>query len=132
MAKPIKGTKGSDLTLTGTNGNDHIQGLDGNDFITGGMGNDDIDGGKGVDTAFYSGSFDDYIISVKGTGNDKVTVSDTVSGRDGADSLKQVEFLQFADATYNVVTGDHWDYSVNATSIRRHRTPQVPETCLLV
>ena len=104
MAKPIKGTKDDDL-LAGTNGADVIHAVDGDDFITGGMGDDDIDGGNGFDTAVFSGSFSDYVITVKGTGNDKVTVADTVANRDGTDSLKKIEVLQFADGTYNVNTG---------------------------
>src|SRR3954470_11195044 len=99
MAKPIQGTKQADLTLSGTEGNDTIQGKDGNDSITGGKGNDNIDGGNGIDTANYSGNFADYHISIKGTGNDKVTVEDTVAGRDGTDQLKHVEFLKFGDGT---------------------------------
>jgi hypothetical protein len=99
MPAPIKGTKGNDLNLNGTNGNDKLQGKGGNDTIFGGKGNDDIDGGQGFDTAVYLGSFWDYVITVKGTGNDKVTVHDTVANRDGTDSLKQVEALQFGDGT---------------------------------
>src|SRR5687767_3519907 len=105
MAAPIKGTKQNDLNLVGTNNADKLQGKDGNDFITGGMSDDDIDGGKGFDTAVYSGSYFDYLIAQKGTGNDKVTVTDTVSNRDGTDSLKHVEALQFADGT--VVLGQN-------------------------
>src|SRR3954451_11876216 len=101
MAKPIQGTKQSDLNLVGTNGDDHIQGKDGNDFITGGKGDDDIDGGNGIDTAIYSGNYSDYTITAKGTGNDKVTVQDNV-GTDGTDSLKHVEFLKFNDAIFDV------------------------------
>src|SRR4051812_27326258 len=108
MAAPNKGTKGPN-TLTGTNGNDKIMGKDGDDLITGGKGNDDIDGGQGIDTAVYKGSIFEYDLSVKGTGNDKITVHDTIAGRDGTDNLKQVEFLQFADAVYNVKTGNHWE-----------------------
>jgi hypothetical protein len=99
MPAPIKGTKGNDLNLNGTNGNDKLQGKGGNDTIFGGKGNDDIDGGQGFDTAVYLGSFWDYVITVKGTGNDKVTVHDAVANRDGTDSLKQVEALQFGDGT---------------------------------
>lgn len=110
MAKPIKGTQQADLTFNGTSGNDKIQGKGGNDSITGGVGNDDIDGGQGIDTAYYSGSIDGYMISAKGTGNNKITVQDTnfTDGNDGTDSLKQVEWLQFADGTYNVETGARW------------------------
>jgi hypothetical protein len=117
MAKPIKGTNQADLILVGTDGDDTIQGKGGDDGITGGKGNDQIDGGNGIDTAFYSGSYNDYLIAFKGTGNNKVTVEDTVADRDGTDALKQVEFLRFADATVNVNTGevDQWHYHVNAT-----------------
>jgi Ca2+-binding RTX toxin-like protein len=80
MAQPIKGTKQADLNLFGTTGDDTIQGKDGNDFITGGKGNDNIDGGDGIDTAIYTGNYADYSISLKGTGNDKVTVADSVFG----------------------------------------------------
>src|SRR3954454_17264536 len=103
MAKPIQGTKQADLNLMGTDGNDTIQGKDGNDYIIGGKGNDNIDGGNGIDTAVYSGNYADYTIVTKGTGNDKITVTDNV-GTDGTDQLKQVEYLQFKDATYNVKT----------------------------
>lgn len=98
MAKPIKGTKGNDQ-LVGTNGADVIHAVDGDDVITGGQGDDDIDGGTGFDTAVFSGSFSDYVITMKGTGNDKVTVADTVANRDGTDSLKKVEALQFSNVT---------------------------------
>src|SRR5689334_429220 len=104
MASPIKGTKGDDNglllpTIVGTAGNDKIQGKGGNDIIKGGQGDDDIDGGQGFDTAVYTGSFFDYDITIKGTGNDKVTVADHIANRDGTDSLKQIEALQFGDVT---------------------------------
>jgi hypothetical protein len=104
MAAPIKGTSGNDNgvplpIVNGTAGNDKLQGKAGDDILKGGKGNDDIDGGQGFDIAQYDGSFFDYIISVKGTGNDKVTVQDTVANRDGTDNLKQVEALQFGDVT---------------------------------
>src|SRR5947209_8733498 len=101
MAKPVQGTKQGD-SLIGTDGNDTIQGKDGNDFITGGKGNDNIDGGNGIDTAVYSGNYADYSIVFQGTGNDKVTVSDSHAGRDGTDQLKHVEFLKFNDAIFDV------------------------------
>jgi hypothetical protein len=102
MAKPIQGTDQSDLTLIGTPGDDTIQGKDGNDFMTGGKGNDTIDGGNGIDTAIYTGNFADYTIDIKGTGNEKITVSDMVAGRDGTDQLKHVEFLKFTDALFDI------------------------------
>jgi hypothetical protein len=115
MAKPIKGTNNSD-NLAGTDDDDNIQGKAGDDVIFGSKGNDDIDGGQDTDTVVYGGSYADYDLSFKGTGNDKVTVRDTVAGRDGTDDVKQVEFLQFNDAIVDVRTGEvtHWHYSVNA------------------
>src|SRR4051812_6906368 len=98
MAKPTKGTRGDDdLSLAGTPGNDTIQGKGGNDYIIGGKGNDNIDGGAGIDTAVYSGNFAEYALSFNGTGNNKVTVSDSLAIRDGTDNLKNVEILKFAD-----------------------------------
>jgi Ca2+-binding RTX toxin-like protein len=114
MAKPIQGTKQADLHLMGTDGDDAIQGKDGNDIITGGHGNDNIDGGDGIDTAVYSGNIADYSIDIKGTGNDKVTVSDHVSGRDGVDQLKHIELLQFNDGVVDLQHGTSWHYLVDA------------------
>src|SRR3954470_12657926 len=99
MAAPIKGTPGNNPTINGTAGNDKLQGKGGDDFLKGGLGNDDIDGGQGFDTAIFTGSFFDYDIVLKGTGNDKVTVTDHVANRDGTDNLKQIEALQFGDVT---------------------------------
>ncbi|MFL5117292.1 MAG: hypothetical protein ACJ8DG_16845, partial [Microvirga sp.] len=78
MAAPIKGTNGNDNgvptpIINGTTGNDKLQGKAGNDVLKGGAGNDDIDGGQGFDTAIFTGSFFEYDIAAKGTGNDKVT-----------------------------------------------------------
>jgi Ca2+-binding RTX toxin-like protein len=106
VAAPIKGTSGNDNGLprpivTGTAGNDKLQGKAGDDFLKGGAGNDDIDGGQGFDTAVYDGSFFDYLIVRKDTGNDKVTITDLnmSNGNEGTDTLKQVEALQFGDVT---------------------------------
>jgi hemolysin type calcium-binding protein len=109
MAKPIKGTKDADLTLTGTNGADRMLGGGGNDLITGGAGNDTINGGQGTDTAIFAGSYDDHAISWSspqgrnGHGADdlRITVADTV-GTNGTDQLSHVEWLRFDDALVDV------------------------------
>lgn len=98
MPQPIQGTNQSNA-LIGTDNSDKIQGKGSDDFITGGKGDDSIDGGNGFDTAIFSGSYFDYLIALKGTGNNKRTVTDTVADRDGNDSLKHVEALQFTDVT---------------------------------
>src|SRR5262245_24547857 len=110
MAKPVKGDKQDNLNLIGTDGADKMQGKDGNDTFFGGEGNDQIDGGNGIDTAIFSGSYADYSVVFKGTGNNKITVT----GADGTDELKHIEFLKFDDAVVNVTNGAAWEYQVNA------------------
>ena len=75
-----------------------ITGNEGNNVLTGGAGNDVIDGKGGVDTAVYSGLLADYsqVLNADGT----LTVTDLRSGSpDGTDTLKNIEYLQYADQT---------------------------------
>lgn len=58
-------------------------------MITGGGGDDIIDGGDGVDIAVYSGDRYSYTITDNGDGTTSVT------GADGADTLSNIEGLQF-------------------------------------
>jgi hypothetical protein len=80
------GTLGDD-TMTGNVGNDHFYGLGGNDTI---------DGGFGYDTAFYQGARADYTGAFN---NGTLTLTDSVAGRDGVDSVKNVERISFTDST---------------------------------
>jgi len=90
------------VTLTGSNnahliGNAHknkFTGNMGNNSFTGAGNDDEIDGNEGEDTAVFSGNSDEYVISSE---NRITTVSDKNSGRDGVDTLKNIEFLQFSD-----------------------------------
>ncbi len=101
----LTGGNGDD-TISGLGGNDIINGSGGNDLLTGGAGNDTIDGGAGLfDTAVYSGARAQYTLSFINTGNLAGTVIDTVPGRDGTDTLTNVEFLKFSDGLYDVVNG---------------------------
>lgn len=84
------GSGGAD-TLTGTAFVDRLDGGNGNDSLRGAAGNDDIDGGTGIDTAVYSGERAAATISPTIRG---YTVT---AGSDGADSLTNVERLQFSD-----------------------------------
>ena len=102
MAKPIQGTK-SGNTLNATAGNDKLLGHDGDDifdFTTTG-GNDTVHGQGGMDTAIFRGRYEDYVVSVKDTGNLKTTVT----GNSSDVELKHVETLLFDNATYDVRTG---------------------------
>ena len=89
-ANILTGTSGND-TITGSSGNDLIMGLSGNDIIRGGAGNDVIDGGSGIDTSTYSSVRSNYTL-VNNTSH--FTVSSAV---DGADTLINIERLQFSD-----------------------------------
>lgn len=120
----IKGHDGND-TLIGdaatmgdgaVGGNDYISGGDGNDMLygdgiemtgtavggddtlKGGRGDDMIDGGRGdYDRALFHDVVANYEVTTDNNG--VTTVVHLFSGRDGTDTLTNVEFLVFADRT---------------------------------
>ena len=84
-------------TIEGSQGDDNIFGMDGNDILTGNAGDDMLDGGAGTDTVVYGGAFIDYSINFNDDGT--VSVRDLRSeGNEGADVVKNMEYIQFADA----------------------------------
>jgi VCBS repeat-containing protein len=93
----INGTRLTDV-INGTGGNDKISAGRSEDTIIGGLGNDKIDGGEGVDIAVFSGRYENYLLSFARNGN----LKGTVLGADGFDDLKNVEFLHFDNAIYDV------------------------------
>jgi hypothetical protein len=90
-----------DVTLKGNNnanliGNAYDNVLTGNagdNVLTGGAGDDWLLGGEGEDTAVFSGLYEDYKITKSGK---YVSVKDNRVNRDGADTLIDIEFLQFS------------------------------------
>ncbi|MCX2888527.1 heme peroxidase [Pseudomonas sp. DCB_BI] len=67
-------------------------------------------GGAAFDTAIFSGLQNEYVVTqnTKGTADvadDVWTVTDTVAGRDGVDTLLHIERLQFADSQRVLVEG---------------------------
>ena len=68
--------------------------------ITGGAGNDIIDGGAGMDTAVLNGKFAAYAISALATGGWQIKDN---AGTDGADTVINIESLQFSDRTVAIV-----------------------------
>jgi serralysin len=84
-------------------GSDTLVGNDVDNVFYGGAGNDTIDGGGGIDTAVYGGASSQYAITWDGA---SVTVRD-LTGRDGIDTLVNVERLQFADKAIDLDPQGH-------------------------
>ena len=98
----------------GSNYADKLTGNGGDNLLRGLSGDDTIDGGAGNDTAYYSGAKADYVITKQANGS--YTVRDTVAGRDGTDTLTNVENLFFIESSATVsldaparcdLNGDH-------------------------
>lgn len=99
------------LVLTGTGDTDGtgnnlaniIAGNGGGNRLEGGGGDDQFDGGAGQDTALFSGLLSGHTITRSPDGT--LTVLDNMGdARDGTDTLKNIEFLQFQDGTITVPT----------------------------
>jgi V8-like Glu-specific endopeptidase len=86
----------SGLVYSGTAASETWSGGSGWDTFTGNGGNDSIDGAVGVDTAIFTASKSSYTINIS---NGVVTVTDKVGGRDGTDTLFNVERVKFADVS---------------------------------
>ena len=91
---------GATSKIIGSQQADEITGSSSSDNVKGEGGNDLIDGGDGVDTAIYSGNYSNYIIS-EITYN-IFSVKDSIS-TDGTDTIVDINKLQFADRTIDVV-----------------------------
>ena len=63
--------------------------------------NDLLNGLGGTDTAVFTGAISDYRISFN-RALGVATVTDTVAGRDGTDTLASIERLQFAGKTFDL------------------------------
>jgi Ca2+-binding RTX toxin-like protein len=100
----IRGHRGRDRLLGGSGGDiidggmgdDSVSGGSGNDVLMSSRGDDVIDGGADTDLVQFAGSFSQYRFTRT---DDGVWVSDTVSGRDGTDFLKNVEKAGFRDVS---------------------------------
>lgn len=89
--------------ITGSFKDDVLVGTGFNDTLQGNGGNDMIDGGAGSDTVVYSGNRNAYTFGTLADG------ALTVSGAEGTDTLRNIDWLRFADMTVeraNVVASD--------------------------
>jgi hypothetical protein len=94
---------GGVFSVTGSAFGDTLIGDGNSNMFVGGGGNDTIDGGAGGDIAIFSGTRAQYTISTNGSG--QTTVTDNVAGRDGTDTLTNVEALQFTNANVLIASG---------------------------
>ena len=90
----INGMEGDD-TISGKGGDDTLRGQSADDTLTGGQGDDVLDGGTGDDVAVFTGVRSEYSVTQNGDGS--YTVTDNVAGRDGTDTVNDVETFRFAD-----------------------------------
>jgi VCBS repeat-containing protein len=88
----ISGSPVNNATLTGTSGNDTLISTASNETIT---------GGAGTDTAVYDGTAGQYTLRINRAAQ-TATVTDSVAGRDGTDSLTGVEKVQFGNTTFDL------------------------------
>ncbi len=118
----IEALRGSEFadTLTGSDGDDDIQGRAGNDSIDGGAGNDTLhagygddvmDGGEGADVAIFAGIRSDYTQAL--LSGVRLSLTSTT---EGIDILSNIEILQFADMSLQLLIGKVADgYIAGAT-----------------
>jgi hypothetical protein len=93
----INGSNFND-TLLGNGVDNTLNGNDSNDFLRGRGGNDILNGGSGIDIARFSGVRSEFTITPGGVPGSS-TVTDNVVGRNGTDTLTNVELTEF-DNTY--------------------------------
>ncbi|MEP6791201.1 MAG: DUF4214 domain-containing protein, partial [Ramlibacter sp.] len=96
-SQPRSTTTATGIVFTGGSGADTLTGGTGKDFFTGGGGNDVLDGSGGLDTSVYTGARSQY--TVTGTLAGGISVSDSVVGRDGTDTLRNIERVTFSDVS---------------------------------
>jgi len=87
-----------DDEVYGEAGADTIYGGTGNDTLKGMGGDDVLDGNDGMDIAVYDGNKGDYAISEPNSETGVITIADTTESGEGADTLSNIEIVQFADA----------------------------------
>ena len=92
--------------IIGSAGADQFTGNSAANVIEGNAGNDTIAGGGGDDYAVFNGNYADYSISGSYASSYQVVDNNTADGNDGTDTISGVEFFEFADMTYNTVTGN--------------------------
>ncbi|MCG8530493.1 MAG: VCBS domain-containing protein [Desulfovibrionales bacterium] len=86
--------------FTGTDENALFIGGDKNDTFTASTGEEHFIGGNGTDTANFTGSLEDYSVTLLSNGS--IQVTDSVAGRDGTTTLVTVEKATFNGTEYTL------------------------------
>ena len=122
----LVGGVGND-TLIGSSRSDYLDGGSGDDVMTGGAGNDVIDGGPGLaNVAIFSGNRADYSATWLGSQDLGLTITDKVAGRDGIDTLHNVQILRFADGDVVLDAESNVPNSVGAVAIGQVMSGTLP------
>jgi Ca2+-binding RTX toxin-like protein len=98
---------------------DQLFGGAGEDVLYGEFGNDTLTGGADSDTAQFTGASSEYQFVYHAASN-TVVVTDSVAGRDGTDTLSEIETLHFTDGTVllgAIVGTAPTDIALSATAI---------------
>jgi Cadherin domain/RTX calcium-binding nonapeptide repeat (4 copies) len=92
-------------SITGSAFGDMLTGDGNSNTFVGGGGNDTIDGGGSGDIAIFTGTLGQYTITLNSPGAGQTTVADSVAGRDGTDTLTNIEVLQFTNTNVLIASG---------------------------
>ena len=94
---------GNDVEVIGNDLNNIVFGNSGTNQFTGKGDNDYFDGGDGIDRAVFSGSYGEYAVFESADWNNyQPFVVDLYSNRDGADTLLDIEEMDFNGVIYGL------------------------------
>jgi len=113
------------VRISGGSAGDWLTGAAGSDVFTGNGGDDRLDGGGGADIARYSGVASNYRIDQLSATSFKVTDLRTGSP-DGADTLNNIERLQWGDGSITVLRNSPPTVVTNTVSGTRYLCPHQP------
>jgi len=99
---PLSGAAAGVITYLGTSSADALTGTAANESLRGGGGADTLNGMDGIDAAVYFGPRAGYRLGHTPLG---ISVNDLQAGRDGNDSLLNMERVAFSDMTVNLQVG---------------------------
>ena len=96
IATDSQGNQSSQYVIVSVNDLTELIATEENDSIQSTSSNDSIDGLKGTDTVTFTGNFSNYSFT-RGTDTLQIADQRTTGTNDGTDTLKNIEYIQFAD-----------------------------------